>query len=122
MAFFDCSGVRLMLSQPSSPDFDHPNIIYYSVDDIQGQPWRPKMVNIKPSRFGPLHALFAAYDYCDANGIRIPRGVCESLSDEQYRALYDATMVHVKPLANALGDQFRDILSPDKVLATFRRM
>ncbi|TML13963.1 MAG: iron-containing alcohol dehydrogenase [Actinobacteria bacterium] len=58
----------------------------------------------------------------DANGIRIPRGVCESLSDEQYRALYDATMVHVKPLANALGDQFRDILSPDRVLATFRRM
>jgi len=58
----------------------------------------------------------------DANGIRIPRGMCKSLSHEQYRALYDATMVHVKPLANALGDQFRDILSPDKVLATFRRM
>jgi catechol 2,3-dioxygenase-like lactoylglutathione lyase family enzyme len=35
MAFFDCSGIRLMLSQPSSTDVDHPNIIYYSVDDIQ---------------------------------------------------------------------------------------
>jgi methylmalonyl-CoA/ethylmalonyl-CoA epimerase len=36
MAFFDCSGVRLMLSQPSSPDLDHRSIIYYTVDDIQG--------------------------------------------------------------------------------------
>ena len=36
MAFFDCSGVRLMLSRPSSPDVDHPaSIIYYTVDDIQ---------------------------------------------------------------------------------------
>lgn len=35
MAFFDCSGVRLMLSQPSSPDFDHPIILYFTVEDIQ---------------------------------------------------------------------------------------
>jgi catechol 2,3-dioxygenase-like lactoylglutathione lyase family enzyme len=35
MAFFDCNGVRLMLSQPSAPELDHPNIIYYTVDDIQ---------------------------------------------------------------------------------------
>jgi catechol 2,3-dioxygenase-like lactoylglutathione lyase family enzyme len=35
MAFFDCSGIRLMLSQPSSPEVDHPNIIYYRVDDIR---------------------------------------------------------------------------------------
>jgi catechol 2,3-dioxygenase-like lactoylglutathione lyase family enzyme len=36
MAFFDCAGVRLMLSLPSAPEFDHPgSIIYYTVDDIQ---------------------------------------------------------------------------------------
>jgi predicted enzyme related to lactoylglutathione lyase len=35
MAFFDCAGIRLMLSQPSAPELDHPNIIYYTVDDIQ---------------------------------------------------------------------------------------
>lgn len=29
MAFFDAGGVRLMLSQPSSPEFDHPNSILY---------------------------------------------------------------------------------------------
>ena len=35
MAFFDCEGVRLMISAPSSDEFDHPaSIIYYHVDDI----------------------------------------------------------------------------------------
>lgn len=36
MAFFDCDGVRLMLSLPDKPEFDHPSsIIYFKVDDIQ---------------------------------------------------------------------------------------
>src|SRR5205814_9779356 len=40
MAFFDCAGVRLMLSLPSSPEFDHPaSIIYYAVEDIQ-EAWK----------------------------------------------------------------------------------
>jgi len=35
MAFFDCGGVRLMLSPPSGPEYDHPgSIIYYRVDDL----------------------------------------------------------------------------------------
>ena len=33
-------------------------------------PWRPKMVNIKPSRFGPLSNLFEMYDWCEAEGVR----------------------------------------------------
>lgn len=35
LAFFDCGGVRLMLSTAESPDFDHPgSVIYYTVGDI----------------------------------------------------------------------------------------
>lgn len=35
MSFFDCGGVRLMLSLPSSPEYDHPgSILYFKVDDI----------------------------------------------------------------------------------------
>jgi L-alanine-DL-glutamate epimerase-like enolase superfamily enzyme len=41
----------------------------HSVADIEDRPFPPRMVNIKPSRFGPLRELFAAYDHCDANGI-----------------------------------------------------
>jgi methylmalonyl-CoA/ethylmalonyl-CoA epimerase len=34
MAFFDAAGVRLMLSKPSAPEFDHPNsILYFDVPD-----------------------------------------------------------------------------------------
>jgi predicted enzyme related to lactoylglutathione lyase len=36
LAFFDCSGIRLMLSLPAKPEFDHPSsIIYFNVADIQ---------------------------------------------------------------------------------------
>lgn len=34
LAFFDCNGVRLMLSTPE-PGFDHPgSILYFAVEDI----------------------------------------------------------------------------------------
>lgn len=34
LAFFDCNGVRLMLSTPE-PGFDHPgSILYFAADDI----------------------------------------------------------------------------------------
>ena len=36
MSFFDCGGIRLMLTEAERPEFDHPgSIIYYKVDDIQ---------------------------------------------------------------------------------------
>ena len=37
LAFFDCGGVRLMLSRPEKPEFDHPSsILYFTVPDIAG--------------------------------------------------------------------------------------
>lgn len=35
MAFFDCNGIRLMLSLPEKPEYDHPSsILYFKVPDI----------------------------------------------------------------------------------------
>ena len=35
LAFFQCGGIRLMLSPPSKPEYDHPgSIIYYKVRDL----------------------------------------------------------------------------------------
>lgn len=35
LTFFDCSGVRLMLSRAERPDLDHPSsILYFKVEDI----------------------------------------------------------------------------------------
>lgn len=36
MSFFDCGGVRLMLSRPEKPEYDHPgSVLYFKVSDIQ---------------------------------------------------------------------------------------
>lgn len=43
--------------------------VIHSVADIEGLRWPPRTVNVKPSRFGSVERLFAAYDYCAARGI-----------------------------------------------------
>src|SRR3954452_16617502 len=66
----------------------------HSVADIQAQPWVPKMVNIKPSRFGPLHQLFAGYDYCDENGIGAYGGGQWELGPGRGHIQYLASLFH----------------------------
>jgi hypothetical protein len=41
----------------------------HSVGDIEALPWPPRMLNLKPARFGSVRRLFEAYDYCRAHGI-----------------------------------------------------
>ena len=48
LAFFDCGGVRLMLSPPERPEFDHPSsILYFKVSDIQSAHARLVQRNVK---------------------------------------------------------------------------
>jgi len=48
LAFFDCGGVRLMLSPPEKPEFDHPSsILYFKVDDIQSSYARLVQTSVK---------------------------------------------------------------------------
>jgi methylmalonyl-CoA/ethylmalonyl-CoA epimerase len=38
LSFFDCGGIRLMLSAPEKPEFDHPgSVLYFKVDDIDAR-------------------------------------------------------------------------------------
>jgi L-alanine-DL-glutamate epimerase-like enolase superfamily enzyme len=41
----------------------------HSVADIEALPWRPRMLNLKPARFGSVRALFDVYDHCAAHGV-----------------------------------------------------
>lgn len=41
----------------------------HSVGDIEALPWRCRMLNLKPARFGSVRALFDTYDHCAAHGI-----------------------------------------------------
>jgi hypothetical protein len=43
--------------------------VIHSVDDIESLLWPPRTVNVKPSRFGSVERLFAAYEYCAEHGI-----------------------------------------------------
>jgi hypothetical protein len=43
--------------------------IIHSVEDIEALPWPPRTLNVKPSRFGSVERLFAAYDHCEERGI-----------------------------------------------------
>jgi hypothetical protein len=46
----------------------------HSVADVEGLPFRPRVLNSKPSRFGRLEELLHFYDYCEANGIALYGG------------------------------------------------
>ena len=54
--------------------------------------------------------------------VTIPEGVCRGLTDEQFDRLYASTVIHQKPLTNALGDNFQAILTHEKVKEIFKRM
>ncbi len=57
-----------------------------------------------------------------AQGVSLPTGVCADLTDQQFEALVAATVVHAKPLTNALGANFRTVLTNERVIDIFRRM
>ncbi|MDD5090796.1 MAG: iron-containing alcohol dehydrogenase family protein [Candidatus Wallbacteria bacterium] len=51
--------------------------------------------------------------------ITLPRGVCSGLDESGFEQLYNATVIHEKPLSNALGDSFKDMLTRKKLRSIF---
>ncbi|MCD6015863.1 MAG: hypothetical protein K0R88_1947 [Solirubrobacterales bacterium] len=49
-----------------------------SVGDIETLPWPPRLLNLKPARFGSVRRLFETYDYCGAQGISTYGGACSN--------------------------------------------
>jgi hypothetical protein len=66
----------------------------HSVADIEALPFAPKMVNVKPSRFGPISALFEAYDYCAEHGIDSYGGGQFELGPGRGQIQYLASLFH----------------------------
>jgi L-alanine-DL-glutamate epimerase-like enolase superfamily enzyme len=46
----------------------------HSVADVLSLPFRPRTLNVKPSRFGRVSELFAFYDHCAGHGIGLYGG------------------------------------------------
>jgi hypothetical protein len=67
----------------------------HSIADIEAMPWSPpKTVNVKPSRFGPIENLFAAYDYCEERGIGAYGGGQTELGQGRGQIQYLASIFH----------------------------
>ena len=66
----------------------------HSVADIDALPFPPAMVNIKPSRLGPLRDLFHAYDTCRARGIGMYGGGQFELGPGRGQIQYLASLFH----------------------------
>jgi methylmalonyl-CoA/ethylmalonyl-CoA epimerase len=63
LSFFDCGGVRLMLSKAEKPEFDHPSsILYFQVGDIQAAHRRLKDAGAKFEDELHLLAKMPKYD------------------------------------------------------------
>ncbi len=66
----------------------------HSVDDITAREWPPRVVNMKPSRFGPLHRLFAAYDHLRDSGTGAYSGGQTELGPGRGQVQYLASLFH----------------------------
>jgi hypothetical protein len=66
----------------------------HSVADVLDRPWPPKMVNIKPSRFGPLSNLFEMYDWCEREGVGAYGGGQTELGPGRGHIQYLASLFH----------------------------
>ncbi|MBQ7456696.1 MAG: iron-containing alcohol dehydrogenase [Desulfovibrio sp.] len=54
--------------------------------------------------------------------IDLPSGICAHLTPAQFDQLYDASIVHEKPLSNRLGENYREIFTRENVIGRFKRM
>ncbi|MFN7994665.1 MAG: VOC family protein [Bryobacteraceae bacterium] len=62
LAFFDCGGVRLMLTVPEKAEFDHPSsIVYFKVSDIQAVAGTLKSRGVEFE--GPPHLIASMPDH-----------------------------------------------------------
>ncbi len=68
----------------------------------------------------------AAYDefweMAERQNINVPEGICRNVDEAGFKALYDASTMHQKPLTNALGEDFKSILTLEKVTDLFKKM
>jgi hypothetical protein len=85
----------------------------HSVDDILALDWAPRTVNMKPSRFGPLSRLLAAYDHLEANGIGAYAGGQTELGPGRGQVQYLASLFHPDAPNDIAPGGYNDPRPPD---------
>jgi hypothetical protein len=84
----------------------------HSIDDILSRPVIPKTVNLKPSRFGSVRALFDAYDFCEERGMGAYGGGQYELGPGRGQIQYLAALFH-PDAPNDIAPAGYDALDPE---------
>ncbi len=84
----------------------------HSIDDILAAPVLPRTVNLKPSRFGSLRALFDAYDFCEERGMGAYGGGQYELGVGRGQIQYLAALFH-PDAPNDIAPAGYDALDPE---------
>jgi hypothetical protein len=66
----------------------------HTIADVEARPWRPRTINIKPSRVGPLRELFALYDWAEREGVAVYGGGQSELGPGRHHIQYLASIFH----------------------------
>src|SRR6185312_13107457 len=84
------------------------------VEDIEGLPWQPRRLNLKPSRFGSVRRLFGAYDHCDAHGIGAYAGGMFEQGPGRGQLQYLASLFHPDAPNDIAPPQYNSqVIAPD---------
>jgi L-alanine-DL-glutamate epimerase-like enolase superfamily enzyme len=89
-----------------------------SLADIQALEFKPLMINIKPSRFGSLQALLAAYDFCAAHGIGTYAGGQFELGPGRGQAQYLASLFHPRAPNDIAPAPYNELTPPEGLPAS----
>ena len=84
----------------------------HSVDDILARLVLPKTVNLKPSRFGSIEALFTGYDFCEERGMGAYGGGQYELGVGRDQIQYLAAIFH-PDAPNDIAPAGYDALDPE---------
>jgi hypothetical protein len=84
----------------------------HSIDDILNAPVLPRTVNLKPSRFGSVRALFDAYDFCTGRGMGAYGGGQYELGPGRGQIQYLAALFHADS-PNDIAPAGYDELDPE---------
>jgi L-alanine-DL-glutamate epimerase-like enolase superfamily enzyme len=90
----------------------------HSVADIEGLPFTPRMVNIKPSRLGPLRELMRAYDFCAERNIGMYSGGQFEIGPGRGQIQYLASLFHPDTPNDVAPGGYNDTDPPDGLPAS----
>lgn len=76
--------------------------------------------NVLDEYYGPWVERFRSM--LERHAITLPRNVCGRLDEKAMERMVDMTLRMERPLTNALGENWKDLLTREKILALYNRM